>query len=69
MQRLFTLAFMTCRLQRPIGALESAIRELKIEPALSLNDVAYYADGDERRIDEHLREIQIRQIRERPKPA
>ena len=53
-QRLFTLAYMTCRLQRPPAHLEGVIRDLGIEPAFVLNDAAYFSAADETRIADEL---------------
>ena len=53
-QRLLTLPYMVCRLQRPPGHLESAIADLKIVPTLILNETAYYSTDDETRISDEL---------------
>lgn len=42
------------QLQRPYGAIQRAIEQLGIEPAIVINTVPHFSDDDVERIREHL---------------
>jgi len=63
--QLKTLGYLAVQLQKAPGAVELAIRELRIAPGLSLNGLAYFAEPDQARILEWLGEQEIENIRRR----
>ncbi|MFZ1932213.1 MAG: hypothetical protein WCB27_13665 [Thermoguttaceae bacterium] len=53
-QTFLTLAYMSAHLSRPYSRVVSAIAELKITPALVLNELVYFSAADEARIYDYL---------------
>ena len=68
-QRFFTVGKMVERLQRPPGQIESAIRELKIESAIELNDLRYYSVDAEAKIADELERRELGSLAQRQKQA
>jgi hypothetical protein len=67
MMRLFSMGKLTERLRRPIGQVESAIRELAIEPELTLNEISYFSEAAENAIEGELHKRDLRRLEsERP---
>jgi hypothetical protein len=52
--RLFSLGKLCERSRRPVSQIESAITDLRIEPALELNDLRYYDEKAETAIGDEL---------------
>jgi len=65
----YPIGYIVARLQQPPACIEGAITELGIEPALTLNGLAYYDQARETEIDELLRRRKAERILGRPIPS
>jgi len=67
--KLYTLGYLTQRLQRHPASIEATIQGLGIEPELELNGLPYYKAEDETRIDQAIRHADAERILGRPIPS
>ena len=67
--KLYTVGKMVERIQLPPSWITGAIDELKIEPAIVLNDLAYFSVADETRIFELFRDRRANEIRNLKRPT
>jgi hypothetical protein len=61
-QRLFTIPFLCCRLQRPPLHVENALHSLGIEPTLILNETAYFDASAEDAIHDYYDQLQLQRL-------
>ena len=65
--KFLSLTYICGRLQTPPGQVESAMRDLKIQPALELDRDQFFTVADETAIDGELRRRAIERIKRQGK--